>query len=95
MIYIISDGVNDRSVDANKIALELSTLGVQIHALAVGADARGQTFLRSLTSKPRGKHFMAYDLKENTDVLSNWLINSLCIQGAFQSELFHLHHYLS
>ncbi|VDK21749.1 unnamed protein product [Taenia asiatica] len=80
MIYIISDGVNDKSVGASQIASELATTGIQIFALAVGADARGQAFLRNLTSKPHNRHFMVYALEEKADVLANWLINSLCIQ---------------
>ncbi|EUB62272.1 Collagen alpha-3(VI) chain [Echinococcus granulosus] len=81
MIYVISDGVNDESAGASQIASELAAAGIQILALAVGADARGQAFLRSLTSKPRSRHFMVYALEEKADVLSNWLINSLCIQA--------------
>eukprot|EP00108_Taenia_solium_P009922 TsM_000922600 transcript=TsM_000922600 gene=TsM_000922600 len=80
IIYIISDGVNDKSVGASQIASELATAGIQIFALAMGADARGQVFLRNLTSKPHNRHFMVYALEEKADVLSNWLINSLCIQ---------------
>lgn len=89
MIYIISDGVNDKSAGASQIASDLAKAGIQIFALAVGSDARGQAFLRNLTSKPRNRHFMVYALEEKADVLSNWLINSLCSQGAFWVGLFH------
>ncbi|VDM16626.1 unnamed protein product [Hydatigera taeniaeformis] len=85
MVYIISDGVNDESAGASQIASELTAAGIQIFALAVGVDARGHAFLRNLTSKPRSRHFMIYTLEEKADVLSNWLINSLCIQACPES----------
>ncbi|VDD74400.1 unnamed protein product [Mesocestoides corti] len=80
-IYIISDGVNDKSADASSIAAELAGAGVQVYAVGVGADARGQAFLQSLTSRPRIGHFVAFSVERKVETLSDWLIKSLCIKS--------------
>lgn len=81
MIYIISDGVNDQSATADRIASELKASGVQIHAMVLGKDRRGQQFLDKLTSKPRQQHFVIFKTTEPMESLSNWLIQTLCIKG--------------
>ncbi|VDN96742.1 unnamed protein product [Rodentolepis nana] len=85
IIYIISDGVNDISEGAKELASDLTSTGVQILSIAVGADARGKAFLWSLTSKPHNRHFMVHSLKARNEKLSNWLINSLCVQACPES----------
>uniref|UniRef100_A0A158QEB2 VWFA domain-containing protein n=1 Tax=Hymenolepis diminuta TaxID=6216 RepID=A0A158QEB2_HYMDI len=85
IIYIVSDGVNDMSEGAKELALELTSTGVKILSIAVGADSRGKAFLWGLTSKPHNRHFMIHSLKARNDDLTNWLINSLCIQACPES----------
>lgn len=73
--------MNDISEGARELASEMTSAGVQILSIAVGADSRGKAFLRSLASKPENRHFMVYALDGRTDGLVKWLINSLCVQG--------------
>lgn len=75
--------MNDISEGAKELASELTSTGVKILSIAVGADSRGKTFLWGLTSKPHNRHFMIHSLKARNDDLTNWLINSLCVQGGF------------